>query len=203
MESDVRAEDINLYLPSGLPDHLDHLTPAVLKDKEARIRLAILDTIFRDLLKLLRVKMGILNGKRDNRKAVFRGQVGNTRAQTLLSNFSIRIDDTADRYRKVRAALLKVDPKGSWTGRLRFLNKEDVRTPQEEYDPDDKKNKEKEKEKQKTRNSALQLGEGSRTTDVSWIWKVSSHSTSGTEADGGNGEKELGEGSFSKAHDIE
>lgn len=145
--------------------------------------------------------MGILNGKRDNRKAVFRGQVGNTRAQTLLSNFSIRIDDTADRYRKVRAALLKVDPKGNWTGRLRFLNKEDVRTPQEEYDPDDKKNKK--KEKQKTKNSALKLGEGSKTTSVSWIWMVSSHSTSDTEPGGGNGERELGEGALSNPQDID
>jgi hypothetical protein len=85
-----------------------------------------------------------------------------------------------------------VDPNGDWIARLRLLHKEDVRTPQEEYDPDEKKNKK--KESRKTKDSALKLGEGFKRTAVSWIWRVSSHQRSDADDGSDDGERELGDG---------
>jgi hypothetical protein len=156
----VLAEDFPLYLPSSLPENLRTSTAPDLIQKEIRVRLTLLETIFRELLRLLSVKMGIINNKR----SFVVGQKGNTRAQTLLASFSEKIDFTAERYREVWSALTNLDPNGKWNARLKPLRKTDVRMPQEDEDPDDKQQQRKAK-KQKT------LGEGSR--KPSWIWRVS------------------------------
>jgi hypothetical protein len=175
----VLAEDFPLYLPSSLPQNLYESTSPDLIEKEIRVRLTLLETIFRELLRLLSVKMGIVNNKR----SFVVGQKGNTRAQTLLASFSDKIDFTAERYRQVWSALDKLDPNGKWNARLKLLQKTDVRMPQEDEDPDNKQQQRKAK-KRKT------LGEGSR--KPSWIWRVSDLSNE----DEGNGAN-LGDGEIS------
>lgn len=174
----VLAEDYPLYLPSALPDNLIHSIAQNLIEKEIRVRLTVLETTFNELLRLLTVKMGIINNKR----SFVVGQKGNTRAQTLLAGFSDKIDFTAERYRRVRAALLKLDPNGKWVARLKPLLPSDVRMPQEPEDPDDKKQQQKAK-----KNSGIAVGEGKRRP--SWIWRVS-----GTQCGDGTGTADLGDG---------
>jgi hypothetical protein len=160
MSETVLAENYPLYLPSGLPDVLFSSTSADLLQKEIRVRQTVLETTFHELLRLLSVKMGIMNNKR----SFVVGQKGNTRAQTLLASFSDKIDSTADRYRQVREALFRLDPNGKWITRLKPLLKTDVRMPQEDEDPDDLKQQRKAKKRKG-------LGEGAR--KPSWIWRVS------------------------------
>lgn len=174
----VLAEDFPLYLPSALPSDLLHSTSPDLIDKEIQVRLTVLEATFHELLRLLTVKMGIINNKR----SFVVGQKGNTRAQTLLAGFVDKIDYTSEKYRQVCSALSKLDPQGQWSTRLKPLLKTDVRMPQEDDDPEDKKQQRKAKKKK-------DLGEGSR--KPSWIWCVSDMTTEVGQDDALLGDGEL------------
>jgi hypothetical protein len=154
----LRAEDYNLFLPSGLPDPLLCATSPALREKESRIRLTLLEATFTELQRLLRVKMGLINNKR----SFVVGQRDCTRAHSMLNQFTERIKQTAERYRQVRAALLRLDPNGAWTARFRILEDKDVRTPQEEPDPDHR-------QKKTQKNKKRKLNEGHKV--ISWIWR--------------------------------
>jgi hypothetical protein len=118
-------------------------------DKERRLRLAQADDALNQLRHQLRISATIV----DYRKVQIRGgsQRMNTRARSLLSRFHDKTIRSAEHYSAAYMALLTLDPNGSWTTRLKFLDhKKDLRPPRRCEDD----------ESRETRR------------DLSWIWLV-------------------------------
>jgi len=146
-EGKINPENTPLYLPSGFPSHLQ--LPPNLVQKEKRIRLAQAEDALAELQRLLQVTLGLWDYKFTQ---LGPSQRAGTRAQSMISRFNDKISHCADRYRAARAALLRLDPGGSWMERLLELKAEHVRTPRRNQDDE---------------------SEGRR--EVSWIWMVKSH----------------------------
>ncbi|KAH8115645.1 hypothetical protein DFH11DRAFT_1507356, partial [Phellopilus nigrolimitatus] len=141
-----------LCLPSELTDNLKSALPTRLKllEKETRLRLAQAEDSLAELRRLLRLKSSSLTFKKINNV----GQRENTRACSVIIQFTSKIALTAERYRAARVALERLNPGGEWTERLQPLLLKDVRGIDEGEDDGKRKSK--------------QHGEGRR--EVSWIW---------------------------------
>ena len=126
----IPSESMPLYLPSSLPCGLRQ-TVASLAEKEQRLRLAQADDALTELRRLLRISMGLWNYKF---RQIGPSQRASTRTRALIDHFKDKIHRCAERYRAARAALLSLDPAGSWILRLHDLKNEDIRAPQKEED---------------------------------------------------------------------
>ncbi|KAH8111697.1 hypothetical protein DFH11DRAFT_1512691 [Phellopilus nigrolimitatus] len=143
-----------LCLPSELNNDLKCALPTrhKLVDKETRLRLAQANDSLAELRRLLRLKSASLTFKKVNNV----GQRENTRARSVIVQFTSKIELTAERYRAARLALRRLDPGGDWMKQLQPLLPKDVRGIDEDEDDGKKKSK---------RN---QRSEGRR--EISWIW---------------------------------
>jgi hypothetical protein len=185
----VKAEEFALLLPSDSKCISLHLASDSLVTKEARLRVAQLESNLIELRHLLRIKASVYLDKKANSV----GQKAGTRSTTLLVDYTLKIERVAKAYRESRAAALRIDPHGQWQCRLKELKKGDIRAAHQNED------------------EAGQLaayGKKSGGTSVwhekdrviSWIWKVprdpggsSVHSSLGDEALEAS-EEEVGEG---------
>ena len=140
------VESFPLRLPSSSPAAVRvSVYPAQLVNIERRLRLAQAEDALSELRRLLRISMGLWKYKTTQ---VGPSQRASTRARSLITRFKDKISRCANRYRAARAALVALDPDGSWKPRLRVLESKDIKGPGK--DPDE--------------------AEGTRT--VSWIWIV-------------------------------
>ncbi|TCD59923.1 hypothetical protein EIP91_011184 [Steccherinum ochraceum] len=144
----VLAEDLPLYLPSGLPSHLR--ASALVKPlltKERKLRLAQAEDALAEIRRLRCVISTISQFRRVN---VTPGQRTATRIRSYYDKFQTRIKYNASRYRAARKVLLELDPDGEWQQTLLILRDADIRGPG--HLPDDE----------------IEESEGQR--EVSWIW---------------------------------
>ncbi|KAH8102763.1 hypothetical protein DFH11DRAFT_1735402 [Phellopilus nigrolimitatus] len=140
-----------LCLPSELNSDLMGALPTRYKlhEKELRLRFAQAEDSLAELRRLLRLKSSSLTFKKLNNV----GQRENTRARSVIVQFTGKIELIAERYRAARAALKRLDPDGEWENRLQPLLSKDVRGIDEDEDVNKKKSK---------------RSEGRR--EISWIW---------------------------------
>ncbi|THH18836.1 hypothetical protein EUX98_g8889 [Antrodiella citrinella] len=161
----TKVEDVPLWLPSGLSPALR--TADCIKTiaaKECELRKAQAFDALANIRRLRRVITGISVFKKLN--LVNEGQRTSTRLRSYYDKFKTQIDHSAARYQAARAALLVLDPNGSWSVQLKVLRTEDIRGPTSDED-----------------NNTKSLGQGRR--EVSWIWLVqhASPSVDGLEND--------------------
>lgn len=140
------TEDIPLYLPSGC--HTLTVIPDDLLAMEKRIRVAQAEDALVELRRLLRISSGLWQYKRTQ---IGPSQRAGTRARSLISRFTDKVNHSANRYRAARHALLALDAGGEWAQRLRELKAEHVKGPRRD-DNDE--------------------SEGRR--ELSWIWMIRS-----------------------------
>ena len=147
----IEAPDtMPLFLPSSIPASF-WSTGCMLEvvDKERRLRLAQADDALNELRRQLRISATLV----DYRKVQVGGgsQKMNTRIRSLLSRFHDKTIRCDERYSAAYMALLTLDPNGSWTTRLKFLDhSKDLRPPRRSEDDESR--------------------ETSR--DLLWIWLV-------------------------------
>ncbi|KAK6966338.1 CxC2 domain-containing protein [Favolaschia claudopus] len=124
-----QAEDIVLYMPSGLTRENREVIKG-LGEKEARLREGQLHDTVKRLRSSLHAKRHLLNFREEH----WVGQRGGTRAATLIAQLGERIEGVAVRYRRARRALVLLrgeDECGDW----RPLEDADIRLDQEQ-EPD-------------------------------------------------------------------
>lgn len=148
-----------LCLPSGLPPDLRATLPAQYKlaSKERRMRVVQAEAALVELRRLLRLKSKSLTFKKVNNV----GQRDNTRARSVLTQFTSKIGLTAERYRAARSALTVLDPDGAWVEYLKPLSRSDVRGHGEH---------EEEKAPKRAGSSRRDAMPSQRTYKPSWIW---------------------------------
>lgn len=127
------AERTPLHFPSSLPLHLrtTHDLDAIL-EKEKRLRLAQADDALAEIRRQRRIITGLWQFKKLNVAGM--GNKPNTRMRSLYNRFNNKTLRCAERYRAAYAALLKLDPLGTWRERLQFLHAKDIRGPGKEDD---------------------------------------------------------------------
>jgi len=128
-------EAVKICLPSHLPPSArDELCVEGLPLLEFRSRRAqAYDAL--DLIRRLRGVYQTLIMK--NRVHVSTSQGTMTKSRSLFTNFTLKIDQAAARYRDTRAALLRLDPDekiSHWRGDIQELRREDIRGPSRESD---------------------------------------------------------------------
>jgi len=143
------AENVPLFLPSGISDAARQSIPQVSK-KELRLRMAQADEALEDVRRGRRMITGLVQFKKLNISGA--GNKPNTRMRTLYNRLQLRIQRAADRYRAARDALLVLDLNGTWRDRFRKLNPTDIRGPGRQED-----------DKVTQTNSRY---------EISWIWLV-------------------------------
>lgn len=148
--SDVRAEDVPLWLPSALPTLLRASLAPGLVNKERRLRVAQADDALEDIRRLRRIITGIVEFKRLNVDGA--GQRTSTKTRTLFAKFQEKIRRAASRYRAARAALETLDAGGQWQSQFKILLDTDLRGPGRNDD-----------------NTSTSEGR----YQISWIWLVS------------------------------
>ncbi len=122
----VPSELLELFLPSDLSEELQNL-PA-LRDfvsREGRMRIAQAE----DSLSAMRRRLCVLSEvfKFKDKQLSGQGNRINTCARNLYARFRKKVDFSAARYRRARAALVRLDPRGSWRTNLLPLLETDVR----------------------------------------------------------------------------
>lgn len=151
-----KAEEIQLYLPSGLSDSiLRTQAVSVLLKKELQLRVAQADDALADIRRYRRVMKGVKDFKRFN--VAGSGQHNNTRMYTLFQKFASKVKAAASRYRVAFNILRRLDPNGTWTTRLHELLDQHISGPG--LDADERR-----------------LGDGQR--ELSWIWRTIAPETS-------------------------
>lgn len=131
----VAIENMPLYLPSSFPEDIRSLSGWKWAcDTERHLRIAQADDALGEIRKQRRIVQGLWLFKRIN--VLGTGNRPNTRILTLYNQINSKIDRAAQKYRRARAALLNLDPDGSWNGQLKELRKEVIRGPGR--DPDNK-----------------------------------------------------------------
>jgi hypothetical protein len=123
----MTPEDFDLLLPSSKTSISRRLASSSLLDKEKRIRLAQLEGHLQSVRRALRMKASVYSDKKRNS----RGQRSGTRSVKMLEDFTEKINLMSKHYNDARSALLRLDPGGSWSERLRELKKKDIRAPQQ------------------------------------------------------------------------
>ena len=149
-------ETVKLWLPSQLPSYSrDRLCVKDLPHLEFRLRLAqAYDAL--DLIRHFRGAYQVLLMK--NKVHLSNSQGTMTKAKSVFSTFSLKIDQAAARYRDARIALLRLDPNeqfSRWKRDLQELRRDDVRGPSREVN-----------EKSESRQQ------------LSWIWRTASQQNS-------------------------
>jgi len=146
-------ESTPLFFPSSLPLELRQ-RPELndICEAERRLREAQADDALADVRRLRRVIQGLWQFKKLNVSGT--GNRPNTRMLESYSQFESKLQRAANRYRVAYAALLALDPSGSWKERLKVLKPTDLRGPGRDPDhPEDAK----------TSNGRF---------EPSWIWLV-------------------------------
>lgn len=127
------VENLPLWLPSSLmPELRETSSMRDISLKECRLRIAQADDSLADIRRHRRIIAGLYQFKRLNVSGT--GNKPNTRMRTLFNRFNNRTLRCAERYRAAYAALLCLDPHGSWTTRLQRLDAKDIRGPGKEDD---------------------------------------------------------------------
>ncbi len=109
----VPSELLELFLPSNLPDDLRNGSSlSAVKSREVRLRIAQSE----DSLSTMRRRLCVLSEVFKFKDKQFSGQGNkiNTRARSIYTRFRKKVDHMAARYRRARAALVRIDPQGSW-----------------------------------------------------------------------------------------
>ena len=145
-------ETVKLWFPSQLPpSSRDRSCVKDLPHLEFRLRVAqAFDAL--DLIRRFRGVYQVLLMK--NQVHISGSQGTMTKAKSVFSNFTLKIEQAAARYRDARIALLRLDPNeqfGQWKEDLQELRREDVRGPSREAD-----------EPSESRHQ------------ISWIWRTAS-----------------------------
>jgi hypothetical protein len=117
-------EDVELRLPSSLPEALWDSCPFQLAAIEHRFRKAQAEDNLADLHQQLHVAMGLTHYKVTQ---VGSSQRSSTRALSLMAHFREKTWQNVERYRVARIALEALDPDGDWKDYLCILKDEDVR----------------------------------------------------------------------------
>lgn len=149
----VKAEDIQLWLPSELPASLrvaDSIKAVA--SREVELHKAQAYDALANIRRLHRTIAGISVFKKLN--LVNEGQKTNTQLQDYYDKFNTQVRNSVHRYRAAWSALIALGPFGDWTIHLKELRNADVRGPSSVDDDDDPKS----------------VGEGRR--KVLWIWLV-------------------------------
>ncbi|KAJ8515113.1 hypothetical protein ONZ45_g7437 [Pleurotus djamor] len=134
-----------------------------LRLKEARLRIGQANDSLKELRRLLRITMGMWDYKFTE---VGFSQKGNTRSRAMINRFRTKVLRVAKRYRAARKALLALDPSSPSLIYLKPLLQEDVRCPQRDNRPFDKR-------------SDDQPSESYR--EISWIWLTVASGSEGIE----------------------
>jgi hypothetical protein len=169
--SHSRPESHPLYLPSGTSTGMRQNEFGSLAMQETRLRLAQAEDALVELRRLLRITAGLWHYKF---KQIGPSQRSGTRARAMIERFQMKVTRTAERYRAARAALVSLDPMGSWILRLRDLKSSDIKSP-ERGDNDD-------------------AGEGRR--QLSWIWMIPRDGCTNLNRDGDLDESESKRGAL-------
>jgi len=122
------AESLPLHLPSALPPRLRQ-SPELsnIVEKECRLRVAQADDALAEIRRQRRIISGLWQFKKLNVDGT--GNRVATRMRTLYNRFRLRTRRCATCYRMARAALVVMDPNGSWQSRLKDLKDNDIRGP--------------------------------------------------------------------------
>jgi hypothetical protein len=145
-EPTSQPEKCPMYMPSSVSITFRR-SANDLTGKEARLRLAQANDALAELRRLLRITSGLRYYKW---KQVGPSQRSTTRAYALIERFQAKINRTAERYRAARAALVQLDPLGSWISRLKELKAGDIKGPSRDDE-----------------------GTGEGHHELSWIWLAS------------------------------
>ena len=126
--SAAKAEDIQLWLPSALPEgtHLEG-PGSSLRRIEIELRQAQAHDALSDLRRLRRLITGISQFRQINISGT--GQRANTRIRTMYNKFQGKVKLAAKRYREAYKSLTSLDVGGAWSVALRPLYDEDIRGP--------------------------------------------------------------------------
>ncbi|KAF9554491.1 hypothetical protein CPC08DRAFT_737663 [Agrocybe pediades] len=129
--SNVLAEDIPLFLPSALPQHIRRLADVQdLCRLERRLREPQAEDALATIRKQRRVIQGLWRFKKFNTAGT--GNRPNTRMLTLYNGFQKKTKRAIEQYRTAWRALSILDPNGTWATRLKELKDSDVRGPAKE-----------------------------------------------------------------------
>jgi len=121
-------ETLPLFLPSSLPPHLCSLPELQsLCQLERRLREPQADDALAEVRRQRRVIQGLWQFKRLNVSGT--GNRPNTRILKLYKHFNGKTDRAAAKYQTAWQALCILDPGGSWSNRLKELNKKDISGP--------------------------------------------------------------------------
>ena len=128
LPADTLPENIPLYLPSSLPSHIRALPE--LEDicqLEWRLREPQAEDALAEIRRQRRVIQGLWHFKKLNMSET--GNRPNTKMLTLYKRFENKTQRAAEKYRSAWRALSRLDPNGSWSGRLKELKKEHISGP--------------------------------------------------------------------------
>ncbi len=122
----VPSELLELFLPSELSEELRDL-PSLrdIASREARMRIAQAEDSLSNMRRRLCVLSEVFKFK--EKQLSGQGNKINTHARNLYARFRKKVDFSAARYRRARAALVRLDPRGSWRPNLLPLLETDVR----------------------------------------------------------------------------
>jgi len=126
-----KAESIKLWLPSHLDvAERDSLCSGGVVTSEREFRFGQVHDSLDELLKARRIRRGLIIFHRV--QLTGEGQKTQTQSQAVMRTIQERIDRAVRRYRTSRAALLRLDPSGSWQELYRTLGDHDNRGPGKE-----------------------------------------------------------------------
>ncbi|KAH9478965.1 hypothetical protein JR316_0009428 [Psilocybe cubensis] len=129
-EASTHAEDLQLWLPSTIPEpHRSEISAHNLPNIERQLREAQLTDSLNAIRQILKVKARMIAFKNKN----IRGQRGGTRSTAVIDRVHERARFAADKYRKGREAHLALAGPGDWEKTFRKLDDKDIRSYQ---DPD-------------------------------------------------------------------
>ncbi|KAF7965473.1 hypothetical protein HWV62_43305 [Athelia sp. TMB] len=155
---EIQVYNIALHLPSALPAQMR--VDSKLVEYESRLRMAQCYEALEALRRHLRLRTHMYQFK-DKQLS---GQRANTRSHGLVTTTQLKVNASAAKYSRARAALTSLAERTGdvgWERHLKVLNREDIRAFGEDEDKVDA-------HRGNRREKAL--GEGHRR--LSWIWKV-------------------------------
>ncbi|KAF9555270.1 hypothetical protein CPC08DRAFT_766080 [Agrocybe pediades] len=165
---------VNLFLPSSLPDRV--ICDRRLRDIEFQLRHAQCTDALDELRNALCLRAFVLIDK----SRFQRGQIANTRSQSIVNRVSEKVQLSAEKYRSSRRALVLLSSKigrVGWEKDLLELRQEDIRVLTDEEIMQERRARALKASKDKGRATAERpridpttvISEGHRT--VSWIWR--------------------------------
>lgn len=135
----THPESAPLWFPSSLPSEIRRRAEMKeMCDAERRLREPQADDALADVHRFRRTIQGLWQFKKLNVSGT--GNKPNTRMLDLYNRIDYKLQRAANRYRIAYAALMALDPNGSWRERLKELNPVDIRGPGRDPDhPEDAK----------------------------------------------------------------